>query len=396
LPRPSGQRDRFAILTFATTVNRFGDGITEATSEQIDKANRWLDKLDATGGTAMDDALQAALDLQRAETSRSFTVAFFTDGKPTLGVTDPEKILANVARKNTGADPHLQLRSWASGECKAFDRLAEQSRDAAPVLPSEDLEAKVSAFYDKISRPVLARSHLDRRPRHSALEMYRQNCPTCSTADGWSYWPLRRFGRCRLEADRPRRQGEASSYEAHFPARSDQKPFVEELWARRKIGYLLDQIRATAKTKELVDAVTALAKKYGIATPYTSWLVVPDTPVPIVRPPHSPLPPRPPWPPRPVPYLLEPVRLPARRASWPKVPAKCSREERRLRRQSRRSRTPVLPSCLHPPMATRLWESSSPRSDGSERRRPPPCKVVRSPEVQTDRLACSYRSSAIN
>src|SRR5262249_34694046 len=58
------------------------------------------------------------------------------------------------------------------------------------------------------------------------------------------------------------------------------RAFVEHVWARRKVGYLLDQIRAHGEKKELVDEVVALAKRYGIATPYTSYLVVPDAAVP--------------------------------------------------------------------------------------------------------------------
>jgi Ca-activated chloride channel family protein len=57
---------------------------------------------------------------------------------------------------------------------------------------------------------------------------------------------------------------------------------VEEIWARRKVGYLLDQIRANGEKPELKNEVIALAKKYGITTPYTSWLIVPDGPTPVV------------------------------------------------------------------------------------------------------------------
>jgi Ca-activated chloride channel family protein len=66
---------------------------------------------------------------------------------------------------------------------------------------------------------------------------------------------------------------------------------VEHLWARRKVGYMLDQIRANGEKKELVEEVVLLAKKYGIATPYTSYLVVPDGPTPVVnaRPHRGPL-----------------------------------------------------------------------------------------------------------
>jgi len=68
------------------------------------------------------------------------------------------------------------------------------------------------------------------------------------------------------------------------------KEFVEELWARRKVGYLLEQIRLNGEQKELVNEVTMLAKKYGIATPYTSYLIVPDAPVPVAGPRPKPQP----------------------------------------------------------------------------------------------------------
>src|SRR5438105_8187836 len=71
-------------------------------------------------------------------------------------------------------------------------------------------------------------------------------------------------------------------YEFTFPEKTgDDRNFVEHLWSRRKIGYLLDQVRANGEKKELVDEVVSLAKKYGIATPYTSYLIVPDAPVPV-------------------------------------------------------------------------------------------------------------------
>jgi Ca-activated chloride channel homolog len=73
------------------------------------------------------------------------------------------------------------------------------------------------------------------------------------------------------------KERQAFEYEVKFPAQTGRdKAFVEDLWARRKVGYLLDQIRIHGDTKETRDEVLGLAKKYGIATPFTSYLVVPD------------------------------------------------------------------------------------------------------------------------
>src|SRR5207245_880399 len=65
--------------------------------------------------------------------------------------------------------------------------------------------------------------------------------------------------------------------EITFPEKTgDERQLVEHLWARRKVGYLLNEIRANGQVKELVEEVTKLARRHGIATPYTSYLLVPD------------------------------------------------------------------------------------------------------------------------
>src|SRR5262249_4939575 len=79
-------------------------------------------------------------------------------------------------------------------------------------------------------------------------------------------------------------------YEVKFPGKTNgDKAFVEDLWARRKVGYLLDQIRTGGEKKELVDEVLKLAKKHGITTPYTSYLVAPDQAQNVARVPTQPL-----------------------------------------------------------------------------------------------------------
>src|SRR5205823_10681362 len=79
-------------------------------------------------------------------------------------------------------------------------------------------------------------------------------------------------------------------YDVSFADKTaDDTTFVEDLWAGPKVGYLLDQIRINGEKKELVDEVVTLAKRYGITTPYTSYLVVPDSvPGPVAAQPAGP------------------------------------------------------------------------------------------------------------
>ncbi len=49
--------------------------------------------------------------------------------------------------------------------------------------------------------------------------------------------------------------------------------FIARLWATRKIGYLINQVRLNGPSQELIDEIVRLSTTYGIATPYTSFFV---------------------------------------------------------------------------------------------------------------------------
>jgi Ca-activated chloride channel family protein len=52
--------------------------------------------------------------------------------------------------------------------------------------------------------------------------------------------------------------------------------FIPRLWATRRVGWLLDEIRLHGESKELKDEVTRLAREHGIVTPYTAFLIMED------------------------------------------------------------------------------------------------------------------------
>ncbi|MCK5538651.1 MAG: hypothetical protein KAI79_17640, partial [Bacteroidales bacterium] len=72
-----------------------------------------------------------------------------------------------------------------------------------------------------------------------------------------------------------------------FATENDFIPFI---WATRQVGTLLDQIRLSGETKELKDEIVHLAKKYGIITPYTSYLILEDEKIAGPHPPPHPHP----------------------------------------------------------------------------------------------------------
>jgi Ca-activated chloride channel family protein len=281
-------QDRFGLIHFATTVNKYRDNLTDATSEQLEQARKWVDQLEATGGTAINDALLAALDFRSSDMGRTFTIVFFTDGCPTIGETNTDRILKNVTGKNTA---NTRIFTFGVGEedglnATFLDQLAEQTRAVSSfVRPAEDIEVKVSGLVSKISHPVLANLKLEAGSDVRLVEMYPPQLP--DLFHGGQLVVMGRYtGRGPVALKLTGTVGPETKeyvYETTFPDKTnDEKSFVEHVWARRKVGYLLDQIRLNGEKKELVDEVTLLAKKYGIATPYTSYLIVPDGPIPVL------------------------------------------------------------------------------------------------------------------
>jgi Ca-activated chloride channel family protein len=57
-----GPKDRFGLINFATTVNRYEDKLLPADAGQLARAKKWVEELEATGGTAIHDALASGLN----------------------------------------------------------------------------------------------------------------------------------------------------------------------------------------------------------------------------------------------------------------------------------------------------------------------------------------------
>jgi len=270
--------DRFNIITFATAVNGFDDGLVRASDDNVARARRFVSKIRARGGTAIDKALRTALGSARSDNPQM--VIFLTDGEPTVGETDVGTILENVRDSN---DDRLRIFTFGVGydvNTHLLDRLSAENRGTvAYVKPEENIETKVASFYSKVSEPVLSDIALD-FGRVDVSDIFPVELP-----DIFNGSQLVLFGRysdggstaVRLSGD-VRGSEKTFVYDARFADRNSDNDFIPRLWASRKIAYLVSEIRLHGENEELVDEVVKLSKEYGIITPYTSYLIVEEEP----------------------------------------------------------------------------------------------------------------------
>ena len=271
--------DRFEIIRFSTDTEPLFDKLVEATDQNRIRANDFVKNLEAIGGTAIDDALTRALSLRNDREDRPFVVVFLTDGQPTVGITDNDKILANVRKKNGNRTRVFCFGVGEDVNTHLLDNIAEQTRAFAQyVLPEEDLEIKVSNFFSKIKEPVLANPTLKFTGNVCVSKLYPSPLP--DLFKGEQLIIVGRYSGHGSSAvvieGTVNGQKKTFSQDVKFSGETAENDFIPKLWAARRVGYLLDEIRLHGENAELRDEVTELARKYGIVTPYTAYLIVED------------------------------------------------------------------------------------------------------------------------
>jgi Ca-activated chloride channel family protein len=158
--------------------------------------------------------------------------------------------------------------------------LAQQGRGhASYVEPGQDLEVELSHFFERINRPVLADCKLE-ISGVKITEIYPPELPDMFA--GSEVIVVGRYvGGSPVTAMLSGRQGETYKqfvFAADFSPEAGRYQFLPKLWAGRRIGYLLEDMRRNGENPEVIDEIVELSKQYGIITPYTSFLVAPEEP----------------------------------------------------------------------------------------------------------------------
>ena len=138
-----------------------------------------------------------------------------------------------------------------------------------------DSEA-VGAFYAKVGTPVLADIEIDFGEDALWEDSYPYPLPDLFAGEQLVAVGRYREGGAVDVTLSGQVNGKARVYvypDRELAARGGD-PFVARLWATRKIGHLLAEIRRSGPAPELVEAITELSLRYGIITPYTSYLVL--------------------------------------------------------------------------------------------------------------------------
>jgi len=286
-------QDRFQVIRFSTDVELlFDDGTShEASPGNIARARNFAAHFVPAGGTAIEPALREAFRTRNTATLDARMVVFLTDGMPTVGVTDPASIVRLVQSNGNGA----RLFAFGVGDdvnTTFLDSLAASAGGTGAYFrDGGEMERRLASFYDRIAYPAVTNVRLtfhgdvnqQTGPGSSAYDIYPREIHALYRGE-----QILVVGRYRNEGParvvlEGRVGNEASdrtfAFNVSFPTFEPRNEFVPRVWAVRKVGGLLDEIRLHGERAELRQEVISVARRFGLVTPYTSYLVAPDVQV---------------------------------------------------------------------------------------------------------------------
>jgi len=265
--------DRFNAILFSTGWRVFSNELES--SADAEAAAGWIDGMFAEGGTDINGSLTTALEMVDPE--REATILFITDGLPTEGESNPERIMENLTAI---APDNARIFTFGVGDdvdTFLLDGIARAFNGASSyVRPTERIDEEVASLYNKISATVL--NDVEITVDGAMIDSVYPELPV----DLFAGTQLTLVGRYRDGAENVSVtlsgtvNGEPRSYTYDgftFRDLAGGEPFIAQLWATRRIGDLLNSIRLDGENPELVNSIVDLSVRYGIITPYTSFLI---------------------------------------------------------------------------------------------------------------------------
>jgi Ca-activated chloride channel family protein len=276
------QSDRFRLVVFENDARFVVPEFEEVCEDAISKLADAADKMGAGGGTNMEAGLR--LGLAHEETGRLHYAVLISDGEPNIGIFS-EAGLTRLVKELLGK--RARLFTLGVGEAVnlfLLDQMAIVGGGFSDFVPETAFVAdKIVEFMKKMNFPVLE----DVNFSITGTRVW-DLAPEKLTAV-FAGNPIRLFG--RFDGNSPMRLtltgrylGREETLTFDFDPSRDElhSPDLPFLWASRRAAALLDRMRLEGEEelKELKDEVTALASRFGIVTPFTSYLVTENGQVP--------------------------------------------------------------------------------------------------------------------
>ncbi|MCB9525579.1 MAG: VWA domain-containing protein [Myxococcales bacterium] len=248
--------DRFRLIAFDDRVEQFAADFVAYDERSLAQADRWIERLDARGGTEMLPAIQAAL-AGESPAERLRTVLFITDGQ----AWNEQQLVAAVAHRRKEARFFTLGIDTAVNE-GLLGRLARVGGGTCELAtPTDDIEAVVARMEARFGGPLVVGLEPQGVPaaRMGPTDVFEGRPATVLVEGG---------GALTLTARAP-----ADTRLTVTPQPVDFD--LGALWARERIAALEDRLVLHPHEDEaLTPQITALSLKHRVICRFTAFIAV--------------------------------------------------------------------------------------------------------------------------
>lgn len=263
--------DTFNVIRFDDTMTQLFDHATLASADQIALARKFTEGLQATGGTEMLPALQAALVDEHPDRKEVRQVIFLTDG----ALSNEQEMMAEIAA-NGGRSRVFMVGIGSAPNNFLMRRMAEAGRGTyADIGKGSEVTAKMTALLDRLKAPAMR--ELAVRVEGGSFELVPQRLP-----DIYAGEPLVLLGKGDHLQGRVVVSGMIGGKlwtQSVDLGKAADSPSIARLWANRRIA----DVEAQRWSGEIEgaaadEAIAQLGLAYNLVTTQTSLVAVDETP----------------------------------------------------------------------------------------------------------------------
>jgi Ca-activated chloride channel family protein len=261
--------DTFQLVEFSQNASAFGSRPLSPTPQNLRDARRWVDDLQAGGGTMMLDGIRAALDVSH-DPERLRYVVFLTDGF----IGNETEVFGEVHRR-LGASRIFSFGIGSSVNRHLLEGLAHMGNGTMTVLlENEDATKTMRVFMERVRRPIMHDVRIDWRGA-SITQVFPARLPDLHPGR-----PVYVVGRAWEPRSVPIAiEGRAGSRHVRLDAtldlaRHSTNPGIAKVCAKSQIAELSWASAREGSTRALSEEILAIALRNGILSSATAFIAV--------------------------------------------------------------------------------------------------------------------------
>jgi len=279
--------DWFTLVDFDDVITSFRDGLVPYTTSARDSARVYVAGLTARNSTDIASAFKRTIPyFSVSPDSVANIIVFLTDGQATAGQTNSDSILAIVSQSAKATGKSIYIFTFGIGSDvnqQLLTLIASQNKGLAEFLGNDQLESRITDFYNTIRNPVIISPSIA-FSSSAVSEPYPNPLPNLYKGQQMLVSGVYTTAQSTTVTFSGTSFGKPVSYQYELPLVDtlvERYAFLPKIWAKLKIEFLLVKFYSapagSALAMELKNEIISVSIKYGVVSPFTSFTGGPAT-----------------------------------------------------------------------------------------------------------------------